>query len=79
VATVSAAIGRPDMSGFGRSTHGVRCFAELKNAVEKGFSEAGLMLFIQLHQCGVLRKETGRDTPRIECSEILVAGAARET
>jgi uncharacterized protein (DUF302 family) len=65
VAGVNAAIGHPDMSKFARSTHEARSFAELKSAVEKGLSEAGLMLFMQLDQGAVLRKETGRDTPRI--------------
>jgi uncharacterized protein (DUF302 family) len=65
VAGVNAAIGHPDMAEFGRSTHEARSFAELKNAVEKGLSETGLMLFMQLDQGAVLRKETGRDTPRI--------------
>jgi uncharacterized protein (DUF302 family) len=53
------------MAEFFRSTHGARSFAELKSAVEKGLSKAGLMLFMQLDQGAVLRKETGRDTPRI--------------
>jgi len=50
-----------DWSAFGQD--GV--FAELKSEVEKGLSKAGLMLFIELDQGAVLRKETGRDTPRI--------------
>jgi uncharacterized protein (DUF302 family) len=65
VAGVNAAIGHPDIAEFGRSTHEARSFAELKSAVEKGLSEAGLMLFMQLDQGAVLRKEMGRDTPRI--------------
>ena len=65
VASVNAAIGHPDMAEFARSTHEARSFAELKSAVEKGLSDAGLMLFMQLDQGAVLRKETGRDTPRI--------------
>jgi uncharacterized protein (DUF302 family) len=65
VAAVNAGIGHPDMAEFARSTHEARSFAELKSAVEKGLSEAGLMLFMQLDQGAVLRKETGRDTPRI--------------
>jgi hypothetical protein len=47
VAGVNAAIGHPDMAEFTRSTHEARSFAELKGAVEKGLSEAGLMQFIQ--------------------------------
>src|SRR5580704_7153562 len=65
VAAVNAAIGHPDMAEFGRSTHQARSFAELKSAVEKGLSKAGLMLFMQLDQGAVVRKETGQDTPRI--------------
>jgi uncharacterized protein (DUF302 family) len=65
VAGINAAIGHPDMAEFGRSTHEARSFDELKSAVEKGLSKAGLMLFLQLDQGAVLRKETGRDTPRI--------------
>jgi uncharacterized protein (DUF302 family) len=65
VAAVNAAIGHPDMAEFGRSTHEAQSFAELKSAVEKGLSKAGLMLFMQLDHGAVVRKETGRDTPRI--------------
>ena len=65
VAAVNAAIGHPDMAEFGRSTHEARSFAELKSTVEKGLSKVGLMLFMQLDQGAVVRKETGQDTPRI--------------
>src|ERR1700747_3471223 len=65
IAGVNAAIGRPDMAEFGRSTHEARSFAELKSAVEKGLSEAGLMLFMQLDHGAVVRKETGRETPKM--------------
>jgi uncharacterized protein (DUF302 family) len=64
IAGVNAAIGHPDIE-FGRSTHEARSLAELKSAVEKGLSTAGLMLFMQLDQGAVLQKETGQDTPRI--------------
>src|SRR5712664_4541724 len=65
VATLNAAIGHPDMAEFVRSTHEARSFAELKSAVEKGLSKAGLMLFMQLDQGAVVRKETDGETPRI--------------
>ena len=65
VAGVNGAISHPDMAEFGRSTHEARSFAELKSAVEKGLSKAGLMLFMQLDQGGVLRKETGHETPKM--------------
>ena len=65
VAALDASIGHPDMAEFGRSIHAARSFAELKTAVEKGLSKAGLMLFMQLDQGAVLQKETGKTTPRI--------------
>jgi hypothetical protein len=65
IAGVNAAIGHPDMAEFGRSTHEAHSFAELKSAVEKGLSESGLMLFMQLDHGAVVRKQTGRDPPRI--------------
>jgi len=65
VAAVDAAVGHPDMVEFARSSREAHSFAELKSAVEKGLSDAGLMLFMQLDHGAVLRKETGRDTPRI--------------
>jgi uncharacterized protein (DUF302 family) len=65
LAALNAAIGHPDMAEFGRSTREARSFAELKSAVEKGLSKAGLMLFMQLDQGAVLQKETGQAIPRI--------------
>jgi uncharacterized protein (DUF302 family) len=65
VTAVNAGIGHPDMAEFFRSTREARTFAELKSAVEKGLSDAGLMLFMQLDHGAVIRKESGQDTPRI--------------
>jgi uncharacterized protein (DUF302 family) len=65
VAALDVAIGHPDMAEFWRSTHEARSFAELKSAVEKGLSKAGLMRFMQLDQGAVVQKETGQDAPRI--------------
>src|SRR6201987_150050 len=65
VQAVHAGVGHPDMAEFGRSTHEARSFAELKSAVEKGLGKTGLMLFMQLDHGAVVRKETGRDIPRI--------------
>ena len=62
---VNAGIGHPDMAEFGRSTHDASSFAELKSTVEKGLSTVGLMLFMQLDHGSILRKETGRQTPKM--------------
>jgi uncharacterized protein (DUF302 family) len=53
------------MAEFWRSNHEARSFAEMKSAVEKGLSPAGLMLFMQLDHGAFLRKETGRETPKM--------------
>jgi uncharacterized protein (DUF302 family) len=65
VAALDAAIGHPDMAEFARLSKEAHSFVELKSAVEKGLSQAGLILFMQLDHGAVLRKETGRDTPRM--------------
>src|SRR6202035_5582835 len=65
VAALDASIGHPDMAEFSRFTQEASSFTDLKRAVEKGLSEVGLMLFMQLDHGAVVRKETGRDTPRI--------------
>jgi uncharacterized protein (DUF302 family) len=65
VAALDAAIGRLDVAEFGRASDDARSFAELKSVIEKGLSETGLMVFMKLDHGAVLRKETGRDTPKI--------------
>jgi len=65
VGALDAAIGHPDMAEFVRSTHEARSFAELKSLVERGMGKSGLMLFMSLDHGAVVRKETGRDIPRI--------------
>jgi uncharacterized protein (DUF302 family) len=65
IAGINAAIGHPDMAEFGRSTREARSFAEMKSAVQKGLSTVGLMLFLQLDHGAVLRRETGRETPKM--------------
>src|SRR5271154_6294696 len=65
IAAISAGIGHPDMAEFGRSTREARSFVELKSVIEKGLSEVGLMLFMQLDHGAIIRQETGRETPKI--------------
>jgi hypothetical protein len=50
-------------SAFALGQDGV--FFKLKSAAEKALSEAGLMLFMQLDQGAVVRKETDCDVPSI--------------
>src|SRR5260221_4960385 len=65
VAALKAAVGQPDMVEFINETRGARTFSDLERAVQKGLSPAGLMLFMELDQGGVLRKETGLAKPKI--------------
>ena len=60
-----AAVGRPDMAEFVKSTAGARTFTELESVVQKGLGRTGLMLFMELDQGAVIRKETGMDTPKM--------------
>jgi uncharacterized protein (DUF302 family) len=65
VAALKAAVGQPDMVEFIKETKGARTFSDLESAVQKGLSPKGLMLFMELDQGGVVRKETGLATPKI--------------
>ena len=65
VAAINAAIGHPDMAEFWQSTHRTQSVAELESTVQKVLGPAGLMLFMQFDLGDVLRKGTGRDTPRM--------------
>ena len=65
VTALKAAVGQPDMVEFIKETRGARTFSDLESAVQKGLSPKGLMLFMELDQGGVLRKETGLATPKI--------------
>jgi len=65
LAAIKGAVGNPDMVDFTKTTSAARTFAELESAVRKGLGRIGLMLFMELDQGAVIRKETGMDTPKI--------------
>src|SRR5262249_16865264 len=65
VAALNAAIGHPDMAEFWRSTYRTRSLTELESTIQKAVGKAGLMLFAKFDHGAIVRKETGRDTPRI--------------
>jgi uncharacterized protein (DUF302 family) len=65
VVGINSDIGHPDMADFERSTREARSFAGMKSTVEQGLSTVGLMLFMQLDHGAILRKETGRETPKM--------------
>ena len=65
VAALNSAVGHPDMAEFWKSTHRAQSDAELQNTIEKGLGRTGLMLFAEFDHCAVVRKGTGRGTPRM--------------
>ena len=65
VAALNSAVGHPDMAEFWKSTHRAQSDAELQDAIKKGLGRTGLMLFAEFDHGAVVRKGTGRATPRM--------------
>jgi uncharacterized protein (DUF302 family) len=65
VAALKAAVGQPDMAEFAKMTKGAQTFAELERAVQKGLGRTELMIFMELDLGAILRREAGRDVPRV--------------
>jgi uncharacterized protein (DUF302 family) len=65
LAALNAAVGHPDMAEFAKAAKGARTFAGLEDVVRRGLGKTGLMMFMELDHGGILRKETGLDSPKI--------------
>jgi uncharacterized protein (DUF302 family) len=65
VAALNSAIGHPDMAEFWKSTRRAQSDAELQKTIEKGLGRIGLMLFAEFDHGAIVRKGTGRATPRM--------------
>ena len=65
LAALKAAVGRPDMVEFANAIRNAQTFAELERAVHQSLGNTELMMFMELDQGGILRKETGLDNPKI--------------
>jgi uncharacterized protein (DUF302 family) len=65
LAALKAAIGRPDMVEFANAIRNAQTFAELERTVHQSLGNTGLMIFMELDQGGILRKESGLDKPKI--------------
>jgi uncharacterized protein (DUF302 family) len=65
LAALKAAIGRPDMVDFANAIRNAQTFAELERTVHQSLGNTGLMMFMELDQGGILRKETRLDKPKI--------------
>jgi uncharacterized protein (DUF302 family) len=53
------------MSKFWKSTDRAQSVAELQSTIEKGLGRTGLMLFVEFDHGAIVRKGTGRATPRM--------------
>ena len=65
VAALNSAVGHPDIAEFWKSTHRAQSVAELQSTIEKVLGRTGLMLFAEFDHGAVVRKGTGRATPRM--------------
>jgi uncharacterized protein (DUF302 family) len=65
VAALNSAVGHPDMSEFWKLTSQAQSDAELQNTIERGLGPTGLMLFAEFDHGAIVRKGTGRATPRM--------------
>jgi len=48
VATIEAAVGKPDMVEFAKATTGAQTIGELERAIQAGLGRGGPMMFLKL-------------------------------
>jgi uncharacterized protein (DUF302 family) len=65
VESLKASVGRPDMAEFAAASKNARTFSELESSIQKGLSKNGLMLFMELDHGAILRRESGKEAPKI--------------
>ena len=65
LAAINDAVDHPDMTDFWQSTLRAQTLAELEGTIQKVLGRSGLMLFVQFDHGGIVRKETGSDSPRM--------------
>jgi len=65
VAMFRSAVGQPDIVEFFRATRATSDFRELERIVSRGLGRTGLMLFAEFDLGDILRRESGRDAPKI--------------
>jgi uncharacterized protein (DUF302 family) len=65
VKALEAAIGRSDLNAFGNSLKSARTFQDVETIVNEAVGPSGFMEFSRFDLGAILRKERGRDKPRI--------------
>ena len=72
ISDLKAAVGQPDIAAFWRSTHRAQSITELESTIEKAVGQTGLMLFTEFDHGAIVRKGTGRDTPKNSASSLAI-------
>jgi uncharacterized protein (DUF302 family) len=65
VAALKAGVGRLDLNEFSIASKSEGEFSELEKVINRNPGKTGLMLFLELDHGVVLRKESGRDRPKM--------------
>jgi uncharacterized protein (DUF302 family) len=65
IAHIKRSIGLPNVTELLTSMRETQSVSELESTVREALGAAGLMLFFELDHGDIVRKGTGRDTPRI--------------
>ena len=65
LAAINDAVGHPEMPKLWESARRAQTLAELESTIQKVVGRSGLMSFAQFDHGAIVRKETGRETPRI--------------
>jgi uncharacterized protein (DUF302 family) len=65
VARLEAAMGHPDMDGFRKDVAAAKAFAEVEIVVNNAIGTSGLMEFTRFDIGDILRKDHGKEAPKI--------------
>lgn len=65
VAAFTAAIGHPDVSGFQRDLGAAKTYSEMERVAQQAEGASGFIEFARFDLGAILRKESGRQTPKI--------------
>jgi uncharacterized protein (DUF302 family) len=65
VAGIEAAVDHPDMKALWKDADSARTYPELENVIQKVVGRTGLMEFTRYDHGGILRKASGKKSPKI--------------
>jgi uncharacterized protein (DUF302 family) len=65
VAAFEAALGRPNWSDFQKEINATKTYAEMEAVIQRTLGKSGFMEFARFDLGAILRKEAGRQTPKL--------------